>query len=153
MRAWIYRDPNWVDAILDWRWTWFLARLGLTGAYILGGFTKLFNFDAAVAEQQHFGLHPASIWAGFTIAVEIIGPILIISGRYAWLGAGALGVLTAVATYVAGDFWNMTGAARFMAMNTFFEHIGLIAGFVMAAMIAEHDTRRHQSLYGWEKST
>ncbi len=44
-------DPRWVDAVLDWRWAWLLARLGLTSAYILGGFTKLFDFSAAVAEQ------------------------------------------------------------------------------------------------------
>jgi hypothetical protein len=50
------RDPRWVDAILDWRGTWFLARVGLTGAFLLGGFTKLLNFQRAMAEQAHFGL-------------------------------------------------------------------------------------------------
>ncbi len=134
-------DPRWVDAILDWRWTWLVARVGLTGAYILGGLTKLFDFEGAVAEQAHFGLTPAWLWAAVTIVVELVGPILIISGRLVWLGAGALGVLTAVATVVAADFWTMQGHERFMAMNTFFEHIGLIAGFVMAALIAEHEKR------------
>jgi uncharacterized membrane protein YphA (DoxX/SURF4 family) len=147
MSRWGDRDPDWVDAILDWRWTWLLARLGLVGAYLLGGLTKLFNFQAAVAEQAHFGLQPAWAWAAASIAVELVGPLLILWGRLAWLGAGALGVLTAIATVVASDFWNMQGAARFMAMNTFFEHIGLVAGFVMAALIAEHDTRRHQPLH------
>jgi uncharacterized membrane protein YphA (DoxX/SURF4 family) len=141
MLSWADRDPSWVDAILDWRWTWLLARLALVSAYFIGGITKLFNFNAAVAEQQHFGLHPGWIWASFAIAVEIIAPILILSGRFVWLGAGALGVLTAIATYVANDFWNMTGQAHFMAMNTFFEHIGLIAGFVMAALITPHVTK------------
>jgi uncharacterized membrane protein YphA (DoxX/SURF4 family) len=140
-------DPRWVDAILDWRWTWFLARLGLTGAYILGGVVKAFDFPAAVAEQEHFGLHPGWLWASIAIAIELIGPILVIPGRYAWLGAGALGALTAIATYVANDFWNMEGAARFTAVNAFFEHIGLIAGFVLAALIAEHDNRRLQVSY------
>jgi uncharacterized membrane protein YphA (DoxX/SURF4 family) len=135
------RNPVWVNAILDWRWTWPLAQLGLLSAYILGGIIKLLDFNAAVAEQEHFGLHPGWIWASLAIAVEIGGPILVMLGRYAWLGAGALGVLTALATYVANDFWNVTGPAQFMAMNTFFEHIGLIAGLVMAALIAGHDTR------------
>ena len=134
-------DPRWVDAVLDWPWTWLLARVGLTGAYIVGGLTKLFNFNAAVAEQAHFGLHPAGLWAALSITVELIGSALIISGRFVWLGTGALGVLTAIATYVANDFWNMAGAARFAAFNSFFEHIGLIAGFVLAALIAEHEKR------------
>jgi uncharacterized membrane protein YphA (DoxX/SURF4 family) len=134
-------DPRWVDFILDWRGTWLLARIGLSGAFLVGALTKLSNFGAAVAEQQHFGLHPAWLWAVLAIAVEFIGPALIISGRFVWLGAGALGVLTAIATYVANDFWNMTGAARFAAFNSFFEHIGLIAGLVLAALIAEHKSR------------
>lgn len=146
MRAW-NDNPDWVDVVLDGQWTWFIARLGLVGAYILGGFTKLLNFPAAVAEQEHFGLHPGFVWAVAAIVVELIGPVLILWGRFVWLGAGALGVLTAIATFVSSDFWNMEGTQRFMALNTFFEHVGLIAGFVMAALIAEHDTRRHQPFH------
>jgi uncharacterized membrane protein YphA (DoxX/SURF4 family) len=138
-------DPRWVDAILDWRWTWLLARVALTGAYLLGGVTKLANFPAAVAEQEHFGLHPGWLWAALSIVVEIGGPILVISGRWVWLGAGALGALTAVATFVANDFWNLHGQARFAATNNFFEHLGLIAGFVLAALLAEHAQRRQAS--------
>jgi len=140
------QDPRWVDAILDWRWTWLIARIALTGAYILGGITKLADFPAAVAEQEHFGLRPGWIWASLAIVIEIVGPVLVISGRWAWLGAGALGALTAVATVVASDFWNLQGHDRFMAMNTFFEHIGLIAGFVLAALLAEHAQRDRRPL-------
>lgn len=144
MASWVDRDPSWVDGILDWRWTWLVARIGLCSAYVLGGFTKLLNFQAAIAEQEHFGLHPGSLWAVASIIVELGGSALIIWGRLAWLGAGAIGALTAVAMLVANDFWNMQGRARFVEMNTFFEHLGLIAGLVMAALIAEHDRRRHQ---------
>ena len=141
MASRLSRDPRWVDAVLEWKWTWLVARIGLVGAYILGGLTKLTDFPAAVAEQEHFGLHPGTLWAMAAIVVELVGPILIISGRWVWLGAGALGVLTAIATVSANAFWAMHGHDRFVALNAFFEHIGLIAGFVMAALIAEHDAR------------
>ncbi len=136
------RDPRWVDAILDWRWTWLCARILLTGAYLLGGVTKALDFPAAVAEQEHFGLHPGALWAAVTIAIELLGPVLIISGRFVWLGAGALGVLTAVASVLANNFWDLQGQARFTATNNFFEHVGLIAGFVLAALLAEHEQRQ-----------
>ena len=139
------QDPHWVDAILYWRWTWLAARIGLTSAYFLGGLTKLFDFPGAVAEQEHFGLYPGWLLAALTILVELTGPILIVLGRFVWLGAGALGVLTAVAMIAANNFWAMQGPARFVAVNSFFEHIGLIAGCVMAAFIAEHE-RRDQRL-------
>jgi uncharacterized membrane protein YphA (DoxX/SURF4 family) len=134
-------DPAFVDAILDGRWTWFLARLALVGAYLLGGLVKLFDFPAAVAEQAHFGLHPPEVMAALTIAVELIGPLLILSGRWVWLGAGMLGVFTALAALTANAFWTMQGEARFAATNAFFEHVGLIGGFVLAALVAEHARR------------
>ncbi|THJ52385.1 DoxX family protein, partial [Burkholderia sp. LS-044] len=57
--------------------------------------------------------------------------------RFTWLGAGSLGMLTLVAMAVANDFWNQTGAARFMALNSFFEHLGLIAALVLATRLAD----------------
>lgn len=129
-------DPAWIDAILAWRGTWLLARVGLVAAYVLGGVVKLTDFPAAVAEQEQFGLHPGALWAAVTIVAELGGSLLVLSGRYVWLGAGALGVLTAVASIVANDFWALEGQARFAAMNSFFEHVGLIAGFAMVAILA-----------------
>lgn len=131
--------PRFVDAILDWRWTATLARLALVSAYLLGGIVKLGDWPAAVLEQAHFGLQPAALWAALTIAVELIGPLLILSGRFVWLGSGMLGVFTLFAAITANAFWAMpAGQARFMATNAFVEHIGLIGGFVLVALL---DTR------------
>lgn len=136
-------DPRFVDAILDWRWTGLLARLALVGAYLLGGIVKATDWHAAVAEQAHFGMHPAAVFAALTIAVEIVGPLLILSGRLVWLGAGMLGVFTLLAAVTANAFWLLpAGQERFMATNAFFEHLGLIGGFVLAAIVAELDARR-----------
>ena len=136
-------DPRFVDAVLDWRWTGLLARLALVGAYLLGGVVKASNWSAAVAEQAHFGMSPPSLWAALTIAIEIVGPLLILSGRLVWLGAGMLGVFTLLAAVTANAFWAMpAGPDRFMATNAFFEHLGLIGGFVLAAIVAVADGRR-----------
>lgn len=136
-------EPHFVDAILAWRPTWFLARLLLVGAYLLGGIVKASDWPAAVAEQAHFGMHPPQLWAALTIAVEFIGPILVLSGRLVWLGAGMLGVFTLLAAVTANAFWSMpAGQDRFMATNAFFEHLGLIGGFVLAALVAERERRR-----------
>ncbi|RSV40322.1 DoxX family protein [Sphingomonas sp. ABOLE] len=136
-------DPRFVDAILDWRPTWFLARLLLVGAYLLGGLVKLADWQGAVAEQAHFGMHPPALWAALTIAVELIGPVLILTGRWIWLGAGMLGVFTLLAAFTANAFWTMPpGPERFGATNAFFEHLGLIGGFILAALVAEQAKRR-----------
>jgi uncharacterized membrane protein YphA (DoxX/SURF4 family) len=134
----VHRDPRWVDALLDWRWTWPLARAALTSAYWVGGVAKILDWRGAVAETEGLGLHAAALAAALTILVEIGGSVLLITGRWVWLGAGALGVFTALANLVANDFWNRQGLLRAAAMNGFLEHVGLIAGLVLAALVAEH---------------
>ena len=141
-------DPRWVDALLDWRWTWLVARTALSGAYILGAATKLLDFRSAVAEEERYGLHPGWLFAVLVVATEIVGPALIISNRLVWLGAGMLGVFTLFADLLANNFWTMTGQARFAAENAFFEHIGLIGGFMLVALIAEHHGRNAASAAG-----
>ncbi len=128
--------PRWVAAILSWPWLWPLARLALVSAYLVGGFAKLFDLDGAIAEQEHFGLHPGWLWASIVILVELVGSALVVARRWLWLGAGGLGVLTAVAMLTANNFWALAGHERFMALNAFFEHLGLIAGFVVVAQVA-----------------
>jgi uncharacterized membrane protein YphA (DoxX/SURF4 family) len=137
------RAPHFVDAILDWPPTWFLARLALVSANLLGGIVKLTDWPGAVAEQAHFGMNPPAAWAALTIAIELIGPLLILSGRLIWLGAGMVGVFTLLAAFTANAFWAMpAGPERFAATNAFFEHIGLVGGFVLAALVAEQAKRR-----------
>jgi uncharacterized membrane protein YphA (DoxX/SURF4 family) len=128
--------PRWVAAILSLPWLWPLARLALVSAYLLGGVAKLSDFAGAIAEQEHFGLHPGWLWASLAIMVELGGSALVVAGRWVWLGAGGLGVLTAVAMLTANDFWALGGHERFMELNAFFEHLGLIAGLVVVAQVA-----------------
>ena len=136
------QNPHWVDAILHWRWTWLLARIGLLSAYILSGVTKLADFPAAIVELERLGFHPGWLWVTIVIVAQIGGSVLLIWGRFIWLAAGTLSALTFVAAFAANHFWTMAGQARFAATNAFFEHFGLISGFVMAALLADHDERK-----------
>jgi len=78
--------------------------------------------------------------------VQIGGSVLVIAGRAVWLGAGALAVFTLLATIIAHAFWSAPAADRALVLNTFLEHIGLIGGFVLTAILmtppqAERSTR------------
>ncbi|MCA3778273.1 MAG: DoxX family protein [Burkholderia sp.] len=130
-------NPAWVRMLLARPAVLPLVRLALVSAYLIGGVAKALDFDGAVAEQAHFGLHPAALWAALAIAVEIAGSLCVVFNRFTWLGAGSLGMLTLVAMAVANDFWNRTGAGHFMALNSFFEHLGLIAALVLATLLAD----------------
>ncbi|MET3179529.1 DoxX family protein [Variovorax sp. W6] len=123
------------------RWTttpllrW-IALLLLCAAYLQGGLQKAFDFPAAIAEMNHFGLSPAVPLAIAVIVLELGAAAMILTGRLRWLGALALAGFTLMATFVALRFWQMpVGQERFMAANSFFEHLGLVGGFLLVAWL------------------
>ena len=120
--------PIFAAPVLRW-----VALLGLCAAYLQGGFDKAADFPSAIAEMNHFGLSPAAPLAVVTIVMEIVASILILTGFYRWLGALALASFTFFATFVANRFWEMAPPERFMAANSFFEHLGLVGGFLLVA--------------------
>jgi uncharacterized membrane protein YphA (DoxX/SURF4 family) len=134
--------PRWIGAILSWPGLLPISRAALVSAFLIGGIQKFADFSGATAEQAHFGLQPAWLWAAAAVIVEIGGSLLVIFGRWVWLGAGGLGVLTAVAMLTANNFWALTGHERFIALNTFFEHLGLIAGLILVCVMTE--PKQHQ---------
>lgn len=113
----------------------------MVGIFLVSAILKSADFPSAVLEQEELGLRPGEIWAILTIAVQLAGSLLVISGRFVWLGAGALGVFTALAAILGHGFWTLDGQERFVAMNVFLEHIGLIGGLIMTALVAEHVKR------------
>lgn len=129
-------EPRVIHRMLEWPLMWLLARLLLVSAYVIGAVTKIADWPGAVAEQAHFGMSPPAFWAALTIAVELAGPLLILGGRLVWLGAGMLGVFTLLAAIKANAFWTMAGPERFAETNAFFEHLGLVGGFILVAMMA-----------------
>ena len=77
----------------------------------------------------------APIVAGAAIATELAGSALVLSGFHRWLGALWLGAFTLCATFVANRFWELPVAERFMVENGFFEHLGLVGGFLLFAWL------------------
>lgn len=114
----------------------FVAYLGLCAAYLQGGLVKLTDFPGAIGEMQHFGLAPAPVFAVLVIALELGASALILAGRLRWLGAVLLAGFTLLATLLALRFWELpAGQERFMAANSFFEHLGLVGGFMLVAWL------------------
>lgn len=119
--------------------------LGLCAAYLQGSLMKLFDFGSAIAEMRHFGLQPEGPIAVAVIVFELLCSLLILSGFYRWFGALALAVFTVAATLLALRFWQLPpGPDRMMATNGFFEHLGLVGGFLVVAwhdLAAKHPAR------------
>lgn len=112
------------------RW---IALLGLCAAYLQGGYNKATDFGSAIAEMNHFGLSPAAPLAALVIVLELGAALMILSGRYRWLGALTLAGFTLMASFVANRYWEAAAPERFMMANGFYEHLGLVGGFLLVA--------------------
>lgn len=112
------------------RW---IALLCLCAAYLQGGLVKAFDFQGAIAEMNHFGVTPAAPMAMVIIVLELAASLMILTGVCRWLGALSLAGFTLFASFLANRFWEMAPPERFVAANSFFEHIGLCGGFLLVA--------------------
>ncbi|MCQ1837250.1 DoxX family protein [Neorhizobium galegae] len=127
--------PTMINGLLASRSFGILARVLLTFVFWSSGLAKVIDFGGAVAEMERYGVMPTVPMAIAVIIVQLGGCALVISGRWAWLGAGALGVFTALTIPIAHAFWTMTGEAAFIEMMFTFEHVSLIGGLVMVAIL------------------
>jgi uncharacterized membrane protein YphA (DoxX/SURF4 family) len=117
------------------RW---IALLFLCSAYLQGGLTKAFDFNAAIAEMKQFGLKPAAPLAVAVIVLEIGASLSVLSGFFRWAGALMLGGFTLFATFLANRFWDTPLPRRYATENSFFEHLGLVGGFLLVAAYDLH---------------
>ncbi len=114
-----------------------IARALVTLPFWLSGLFKLFAFDAGVAEMMRAGLEPATAFNIATIFVQLAGSALVIVGRHAWLGAGALGIFTGLTILLVHRFWAITEEPfRTIAFHVSVEHVGLIGGLLGIAILA-----------------
>lgn len=96
------------------RWSYHLAAVLLTFLYWSSALALVTDFNNAKSEMAHFGLNPPAAFAIATIIVQLGGSLLVIlGGRFVWLGAGALVVFTLPTIPIAHRFWEMTGEAAF----------------------------------------
>jgi uncharacterized membrane protein YphA (DoxX/SURF4 family) len=128
--------PEFVRAILEWPWTWPLARLVLVTTFLASGIGKVVNFSGGVAEMTDGGLPLPAAMTVLSILVELGGSVLVLINRWAWLGAGMLGVFAAVGAVTAHAFWKVSGPDRKAAIAVFLMHFGLVAAFALDALLA-----------------
>ncbi len=122
---------------LDQRFV-FTARLLLASAFVFSGVVKLADFAGTMAEVRALtGLEPASVWAALVIATQLGGSALLIAGgRLAVFGALILAGFTIVASVFGHPFWLCEGTPMIRDATTFLEHLGLVAGLLLSALVS-----------------
>lgn len=127
-------------------WLYYLAQFLVTIKFWQSGFSKLFNFDATIAEMSGDGLSPPVLFAILTIFVQLVGSAVVIFGRkWSWLGSGALGVFTIFTIILVHHFWTYTDPVAYNAhLAVFYNHLVLIGGLILSAVAADFKYNRRE---------
>ncbi|MBX9843893.1 MAG: DoxX family protein [Xanthobacteraceae bacterium] len=114
--------------------TGLLLRFLLCSAYVWSGVTKLVAFNATARHfSTRFQLPAPRSAVALTIAVQLIGSAMFVTGWMAPAAAVALALFTMAATVVVYPFWKLSGVERARNIETFLEHVGLAAAFLILA--------------------
>lgn len=112
-----------------------VARALLTFIFWGAGLDQLFNFEGARGLFAMFGVEPTALFVPLSILVLLVGSALVIANRMAWLGFGMLAVYTALTIPIVHHFWTMQGEQRAAEFHVFVEHVSLIGGLMIGAIL------------------
>jgi len=124
---------SFITTITASNWFGLLARIVLTYMFWASGLAKLIDFNGGMAEMAQFGLQPGAVFITLVIITQLGGSALIIANRYTWLGAGALGIFTALTIPLVHTFWTMEEPFRTIEFYVVMEHITVIGGLMVVA--------------------
>ena len=113
------------------------------------GIAKATHFSDTLGEMAHFNLQPAWLFAIGTIGLQLGGSLLVLlGGRFAWIGAAALALFTLATIPLAHAFWALPPEAAFGERLIAEEHISVVGGLIVAALLArEHGPRWQLATY------
>jgi transmembrane protein len=126
-----------VSQLLSSRAFQIVARIVLTTPFWAAAIQHGLGWSDWVGTMAHFNLNPPVLFALFTLVTLVAGTVAVVfTNKWAWLGAGALGVFTALTIPIAHAFWTMQGQAAATEFYTVLEHISIIGGLMVMSILA-----------------
>jgi transmembrane protein len=115
----------------------FSGRALLASLFVFSAISKIVHFANAVSEVQGLRLPAPAVATVLVIVTQGVGAALLLIDRTVWLGAAVLALFTLAATVLGHPFWGESGAAFTRELTTFLEHLGLIGGLALAAVVTQ----------------
>ena len=116
-------------------WALLAVRVSLSAVFLYSAYVKVSDWNAAIVEFQTVGLPFPAAAVTATVIVQLGGALALLTGvGLAW-GALALAAFTAAATVVGHPFWRFSGPDFTRQLTIALEHLGLVGGLVLLAMI------------------
>jgi putative oxidoreductase len=124
-------------------WLGALGRIGLASLFILAGANKIFSYAPTAARMEEAGLSPSGLLLPATIALELVGGLMIALGlRWRQHAAIALCVFTIATNIFFHRFWELSGWVAQLELSLFFKNVA-IAGALLYFAAKESPPRSH----------
>ncbi len=129
--------PDWVRELVTSDAFGVLARLVLTSFFWIAGIFGVLKFAVIVASVERAGLPAPRLIAAAMTVTELGGSALLVSNAWSlgWLGAGWLGVFTALSIPLGHPFWTFPPPKRMEEFQIALEHVTVIGGLMCAAAL------------------
>ena len=135
--------PKAISALLNSPVFQLLARIVLVVTFVVPGIQQVLQFKHAVGEFAFFHLSPPGAFVIASAITLLVGSALVVlGGRWTWLGAGALGIYTGLTILIVHHFWTMAEPDKTNEMRTALEHISLIGGLMVVAVLGARTPAR-----------
>ncbi len=107
------------------------GRMVLASLFILAGPNKIMNFTATTERMVSVGLQPSMILLPLTIALELLGGLILArGGRWAVPTGIVLAIFTLATNLFFHRFWEIQGSVRELELSLFFKNVA-IAGALL----------------------
>ena len=137
--------PLFVQTLLQSSKLWLFYRCLMALLFLFSGFAKVINVEASFAEMQAVGLSPAWLFNYASALILVSGSYFILFNKAVWFGAGLLSVFLLLTIVIVHRFWEMSGMQAVISLYFALEHLAVIAGLIMTAMLS-HSRKLLQQL-------
>ncbi len=108
-----------------------VGRILLAALFIVSGYDKIGAFAGTAGFIASKGLPVPALLAGATIALEVIGGLLLLIGFKARWMAAAFAVFTIVATVIFHNFWAAPEAQFVLQKLMFLKNLSITGGLLL----------------------
>ena len=110
-----------------------LGRLAMGALFLVAGIRKIMFFAGTVGYMTKNGVPFSDVLAVLTIALELIGGLMLVFGWKTRLIAGVLAIFIIVITPIFHGFWSFEPAQYNNQLNHFLKNLAILGGLLYIA--------------------
>lgn len=108
-----------------------LGRVFISGMFLWAAYEKIKHWQTTMSYMKSKGVPQVSIVLPASMALKILGALLVLFGWYAHIGALLLLIVTLPFTYWTHPFWKVQGNEQLLERASFMKELGIIGGLLL----------------------